>query len=150
MATGKIVARSDIASRTSASSESKVRAPAIQGSSSCAAEASFAHQRTARRFRGAEIPARGGRGDFGSSWRPTVLEARHTATLQLGYRHKRIRVSAVISLCLPFAPRYQGASGRRGTCRGHDKSARRRRYRRRAWRLSSRARLPSPAQSFAL
>jgi hypothetical protein len=36
-----------------------------------------------------------------------VLEARHTAPLHLGHRHKRTRVSAVISLCLPFAPRYE-------------------------------------------
>ena len=39
--------------------------------------------------------------------RASVLEARHTRPLQLGHRHKRTRVSAVISLCLPFAPRYQ-------------------------------------------
>jgi hypothetical protein len=34
-----------------------------------------------------------------------ALEPRDTALLQLGHRHKRTRVSAVISLSLPFAPR---------------------------------------------
>ena len=36
-----------------------------------------------------------------------VLEASNSAPLQLGHRHKRTRVSAAISLCLPFAPRYE-------------------------------------------
>jgi hypothetical protein len=36
-----------------------------------------------------------------------VLEPSNSAPLQLGHRHKRTRVSAAISLCLPFAPRYE-------------------------------------------
>src|SRR3954451_4867438 len=36
-----------------------------------------------------------------------VLEASNSAPLQLGHRDKRTRVSAVISLCLSCAPRYQ-------------------------------------------